>query len=54
MTIITIKAKSLRGACALAKNQGFTHIAWAVRCDGIWEVVPCRIAYSDFVFKTKG
>lgn len=41
--MITIKAKSLTGACALAKNQGYTHIAWAVRRDGIWEIAPCRI-----------
>jgi len=38
---ITIKAKSLRGACALAENQGFTRIEWAVRRDGVWEVAPC-------------
>lgn len=38
---LIIKAGSLRGACALIEAQGFKCIAYAVRRDGVWEVMPC-------------
>lgn len=34
--IITLTGGSLTGVLALAKNQGYTHIGWMTRINGIW------------------
>ena len=38
--IIKIKAKSLKGACELIRNRGYSRILHAVRRGGVWEVTP--------------